>query len=322
MSSQKVLFASTALFFSTALLTSFEPLSLASKSDVDSPLTKEQLSLVKKGKNQAKSGNKRKKVSGGPFEAALATATDVNQCLAIADATSSYGAALGDDRRACLNKAMQLSKSPDDYFAIALKARQYELFEITKAAIDALTARAETNEQLYDLARKAHQIALNDVAHAALQKAYNHAKTEAEAINFARQAKLLAVQDLERQAIIDLIQDQTNTTDLLELLREIEPLQEADLNRKLLKKSLDFMTTPDECKLVFDKARDMNQRDISALAAYRGRRMVLLKQLAEDKAAYEQQLQQWKAGRLDAQEQQAANDLAKQRGPNANEPGF
>jgi hypothetical protein len=63
---------------------------------------------------------------------------------------------------------------------------------------------------------------------------------------------------------------------------------------------------------VFDEAKQRFQPDIANLAAFRGRKMILLQQNQE--AGVQQT--------LEAQEQRAANDLAKQHGNYANGPGF
>jgi DNA-directed RNA polymerase subunit F len=280
-----------------------------------------QQKLVRHGNMYARLGKAEK--ASDAYQQALSSATSVGQCLAIASASEHYGHILLEARRSCLNKAETLSKTRDEFFQVALRARNYELYEITKAAIDSLIARAQSNDDLYDLARKAQTISLNDVAHLALQKAYTQTTSVSEALNYAKQAKLLGMEDLCRKAIRDLIDDESDAHALCNLLAQIDPLQEMDLNRTLLKKAVDCVKDVDQCKEVFDTARRYDQRDIVALASYRGRRMILLQQYKEDQARYEQQLEEWRSGRVDAQEQQAANDAMNQRKSNGvNEPGF
>jgi hypothetical protein len=280
-----------------------------------------QQKCIDRGNSAAKSGKADKATAA--YQQALASADTVASCLAIADGTEHYGHVLLDARRACLNKAESVAKTRDDFCQIALKARQFELYEITKSAIDALIARAQTNEDLYDLARKAQSVSLNDVAHLALEKAYTQTTSVSEALTYAKQAKLLGMEDLCRKAVRDLIDDESDAHELLALLRQIDPLQQPDLNRRLLKKSLDCVKDVDQCKEVFDTARRYDQRDIVALASYRGKRMILLRQYKDDQAKYQQQMETWRTGKLDQQEQQAANDMMKQqKGKAANEPGF
>jgi len=281
----------------------------------------DQQKLVQRGNMYARAGKAEK--ASNAYQQALSSANSVTECLAIASASEHYGHILLEARRSCLNKAETLAKTRDDFFQIALKARTFELYEITKAAIDSLIARAQSNDDLYDLARKAQTISLNDVAHLALQKAYTQTTSVSEALNYAKQAKLLGMEDLCRKAIRDLIDDESDAHALCNLLKQIDPLQEMDLNRTLLKKAIDCVKDVDQCKEVFDTARRYDQRDIVALASYRGRRMILLQQYKEDQARYQQQLEEWRSGRVDAQEQQAANEAMNQRKSNTvNEPGF
>jgi len=291
------------------------------KTVVDVNIDKDQQHWISRGNSYAKSGKTDKATEA--YKQALASADSVASCLAIADATEHYGHVLLDARRACLTKAESLAKSRDDLCQIALKARQFELYEITKSAIDGLIARAQTNDDLYDLARKAQSVSLNDVAHLSLEKAYTQTTSVSEALRYAKQAKLLGMEDLCRKAIRDLIDDENDAHELLALLKQIDPLQEEDMNRRLLKKSLDCVKDVDQCKEVFDTARRYDQRDIVALAAYRGKRMILLQQYKDDKAKYQDQMQTWRAGKLDQQEQKAADDLMKQRqGKGQNDAGF
>jgi tetratricopeptide (TPR) repeat protein len=294
---------------------------LASKQPFNANVDRDQQHWINKGNSYAKSGKADPATEA--YKQALASADSVASCLAIADSTEHYGHVLMDARRACLTKAQSLAKSRDDLCQIALKARQFELYEITKSTIDTMIAHAQTNDELYDLARKAQSVSLNDVAHLSLEKAYTQTTSVSEALRYAKQAKLLGMEDLCRKAIKDLVDDESDAHELLALLKQIDPLQEEDLNRKLLKKALDCVKDVDQCKEVFDTARRYDQRDIVALASYRGKRMILLKQYKEDQAKYQDQLQTWRAGKLDQQEQQAANQLMKDRqGKGQNDAGF
>jgi len=317
----KVISARTAIIVVSSLWLSHGSQSAFAKTAVNVNIDKDQQKWISRGNSAAKSGKGDKATED--YKQALASADSVASCLAVCDATEHYGHVLLDARRACLIKAESVAKTRDDLCAIALKARQFELYEITKASIDALIARAQTNEDLYDLARKAQSVSLNDVAHLALEKAYTQTTSVSEALNYAKQAKLLGMEDLSRKAIRDLIDDESDAHELLVLLKQIDPMQQQDLNRRLLKKALDCVKNVDQCKEVFDTARRYDQRDIVSLASYRGRRMILLQQYKDDQAKYQEQLQTWRSGKLDQQEQQAANDMMKARqGKQSNDPGF
>jgi hypothetical protein len=290
-------------------------------------ITKQQQSCISRGNSYAKSRQEAKATQA--YEAAFATATDVNQCLAIVEGTEKYGSVLNDARRAGLNKALSLATNEQDLLNIAVKSRQNQLYEITKKAVDGVVAKGSTTNDLYELARKAQATALNDVAHMALQRAYSQAKTVDEALAFAKQAKLLGVEDLSQKAIKDIIDDATTTHELCGFLTQIEALGYPDLMRRDLRKALDFATNVDDCKEVFEVARHYDQSDLSNLAAYRGKRMLLMQQVQDNKSAYKDQLEQWRAGKMAEQEQQAAQDMANQQQqqqappkPAATGPGF
>ncbi len=290
-------------------------------------ITKQQQSCISRGNSYARSRKEAKATQA--YEAAFATATDVNQCLAIVDGTEKYGSVLNDARRAGLNKALSLATNEQDLLNIAAKSRQNQLYEITKTAVDGVVAKASTTNDLYELARRAQATSLNDVAHMSLQRIYSQAKTVEDAVAFAKQAKLLGADDLSRKAIKDIIDDATETHELCSFVTQIEVLGYKDLMRRDLRKALDFAKNVDDCKEVFEVARHYDQGDLSNLAAYRGKRMILMQQVQDNKSAYKDQLEQWKAGKMAEQEQQAAEDMAKQQeqqqqpAPNkAPSPGF
>jgi hypothetical protein len=298
------------------------------KKEKNPNIDSDQEKWINRGNSCARSG--KADLATDAYKRALSSAQSVTDCLAVADGTEHYGNVLSDARRACLNMALNLAKTRDDYCQIALKAREFQLYEITKSAIDTLVDRAQTNDDLYDLARKAQSVALSDLAHLALEKAYTQTTTVPDALKYAKQTKLFGMEDLCRKTIRALIDDESDAHELLVLLHEIDPLQEEDLNRRLLKKALDCVKDVDQCKEVFDTARRYDEHDIVALASYRGRRMILLQQFKEDQEKYQQQLQVWRTGRINLEEQKAANDLMQQRmkeqkeqqGKAANDPGF
>jgi len=286
-------------------------------------ITKQQQSCISRGNSYAKSRKEAKATQA--YEEAFATATDVNQCLAIVEGTEKYGSVLNDARRAGLNKALSLATNEQDFLNIAVKSRQNQIYEVTKTAVDNVVAKASTTKDLYELAKRAQATALNDVSHMALQRVYGQAKTVEEAMAFAKQAKLLGDDDLSRKAIKDIIDDAVETHELCSFLPQIEALGYQELMRRDLRKALDFANKVDDCKEVFDVARHYEQADLASLAAYRGKRMLLMQQVQDNKSAYKEQLDQWRAGKMAEQEQQAADDLAKQQqqqsAPNKAAPG-
>jgi hypothetical protein len=290
----RAIFALLVVLFCYALGTSGE----AKKAIVNSPLTVEQQAQVKKANSAAKSGKAEKAATY--YTAALSQATTVEQCLAIAQATERYGALLVSTRRACLERAISVATKDVDLFSIALRARQYQFYEITKKVIDIIIAKAESNEELFSLAHKCQEVALGDVSHLAMEKALAQTKTIPEALTFAKQAKVMNMDDLLRKTVKDLIDDQTNVHDLCTLLIDIEPLQLSDLDRYLLKKAVNSVKTPNDCKEVFEMAKRYSQQDIIELAAFRGRKMLLMEKYNSEQA------------QLRAQQEQAARELETQ----------
>jgi hypothetical protein len=283
---------------------------LARKPALNSPLLIEQEAQVKKANSLAKSGKAAK--ASAKYLLVLNSSTNVAQCLAIAESTEKFGAPLMDVRRACMQKALSLAKSREDLFQVALKARQYQYYEITKSAIDSLIVSAKSNDELFALAQKSQEIALNDVAHLAMEKVYAGTKTIDDALHFLPRAKLLNMDDLLRKAIKDLIEDESTAQGLCNLLPSIEPYQMPDLERYLLRRAVYAVKSVSDCKLVFELAKRYGQPDIANLAAYRGRKMILLQQSQEAESKEAQA----------AQEQNAADDMAKKNGNYDNGPGF
>lgn len=282
-------------------LVAFPFLAASGKTKSNSVLPVEQEAQIRKANRLVRSGKSSK--AQEKYQTALSTAKDVSQCLAIAEGSEKFGHPLMDVRRDCLQKALTLGSTPQDFFQIALKARQYQFFEITKSAIDFLIANANTNDELFELAEKAQGLALNDVAQMAMAKAYVQTKSVPDALNFAKRAKVMSMDDLVRKTIKDLIDDEPDAQNLCDLLEEIEPFQLVDLNRYLLRKAVYAGKTVADCKAVFEAAKRHAQPDIVNLAAYRGRKLLLLQQ-NQDAGVQ---------AALEAQEQRAANDLARPR---------
>jgi hypothetical protein len=256
---------------------------MAKKSSVDtSELSPDQAAQVQRAARAAKSGNADKARS--IIQGMLGSASDVSTCLAMASAADMVGYTLQDSKRACLQKALSLCKTRDDYFRCALKARQVQIFDITSDAVKQLLASASSTEELLDLARRAQEIAMNDVSHLALEKAYAQTKEIPAAFQLAKQCRLLGADDLARKICREVIDDNQTTKDLIELLPGVEEFQYPDANRYLLKRALNFTKDVDDLKLVFDAAKRLNQRDIEELAGFRGRKMVQMQNLAEQEA--------------------------------------
>jgi hypothetical protein len=309
--------ATSALLISLAASPSFA----SSKSDTGSPLPVEQEAKVKKANRLAKSGKHSK--ASQKFQSALDSATDVAQCLAVAEGTEKFGYPLMDVRRACLQKALTFGKTREDFMQIALKARQYQYYEITKSAIDFLIANANSNDELFELAQKSQELVLGDIARMSMEKYYAQTKTVPDAFVFAKRAKILNMEDMARKTIKDLIDDEPTPEGLCNLQTDIEPFQFTDLDRYLLKKAVYSVKTVTDCKAVFETAKRLGQPDIVNLAAYRGRKMIQKQQNEEANAQAAANAEAASAqAAVQAQEQRAANDMAKRNANYNNGPGF
>ncbi|PWT97400.1 MAG: hypothetical protein C5B53_08095 [Candidatus Melainabacteria bacterium] len=300
----------TTIFALVAICGPLTPPAFSDTSKVGSPLPVEQEAKLRKATKAVRSGKPSK--AAVKCQAALDSASDVAQCLAVAEATEKYGAPLMDVRRACLQKALTLGKNRDDFFQIALKARQYQFYEVTKSAIDFVIANANSDDELFDMAQKAQELGLSDLARMAMDKDYLQIKTVPDAILFAKRAEVLNMHDVVRKTIKDLIDDEPTTMGLCNLFNEVEPFQIPDLERYLLRRAVYAVKSVGDCKEVFEIAKKHGQPDIANLAAYRGRKMI---QMQQSQDATTQTV-------LQAQEQQAANDLAKKHHNYVDGPGF
>ncbi len=234
---------------------------------------------------------------------ALSSATDIPKCLAIAAYTEPYGHPMLEARRACIAKALTFCQTREDFLQLAIKARQYECFEVTRQAVNNLVGSSESCDELLDLAHKAQEVALNDVCHLAMEKAYNKADSVEEALKFAREAKVMGMEDLSRKATKELIDDEPATHDLCVLLRSIEPLGFQDLNRYLLKKAIDEARTITDMRDVYDASRRTGQNDIMKLAEFRGKKMQILEKYKASQADYQQKVDAYKAQQGTQQQQ-------------------
>ncbi len=248
-----------------------------------SVLTKPQLSQAKKGNSYARS-NKADKAQVA-YQSAIDQATSVEQCLALVKSTEHFGSIMVPVRRNCLNKALHIAKTQEEFFQIIACARECQLYEITKEAIDALIAQASSKEDLTALAHKAQSMAMNDIAHMALDKLYVQEESCDDKITFAKLAKLMAMEDLMRKAIKDAMDQENGVHTLCHLISAIDPLEQQDLQRKILRKAVFQVTNAADCKEVFDMAKRLGQQDIVDLAAYKGRKYILMDQAKSEQEA-------------------------------------
>jgi len=257
-----------------------------------SDLSTEQSALVQKAARLAKAGHSAE--AKQLIQSSLSSAADVSTCLAMASAADTVGFKLQDSKRACLQKALSLAKTRDDYFRCALKARQVQVFDITADAVKQLLASANSKEELLDLARRAQEIAMNDVTHMSLEKAYAQTKDIPAAFQLAKQCRLLGDDELARKICREVIDDNQSAKDLIDLLPGLEEFKYPDANRYLLKRSLDYAKDVEDLKLIFDNARRLNEGDIQNLAGFRGRKLIQMQESVNSEAV-NQELEKAKA---------------------------
>lgn len=268
----------------------------------DSPLAAEmQVSMDRIGK-QMKSGKYEKAKSA--INSMVQSCTDVPKCLAIAEYTEPYAYPMMETRRECLNKALQLCSTQEDFILVALKSRKYQFFEITKQAITALIQSAKTVPQLYDLARKAQEVAMNDVAHQAMEKAFSGLKTQDEAFAFADQCKATGLDDMLRKTVKQMVDDEDDVLGLCELVLQTEKYGMRDQTRYALRKALDYCYTKGgvaEMEQIKEVARRVNEPDVQARAEYFVKKGKLIQKIKGDQSAYQTKLRQFRESQdLDA----------------------
>ncbi len=266
-----------------------------SKYDPDSPLTIDMQKQLTRAASYAKRG---KGDRAAPiFESALAECTDLPKCLALASYTDGYGHPLLDVKRKAMEKAVELCRTNNDFIQVAIKARQYECYGVTRNAIQHLIGSSNSKEQLVDLARKSQEVSMNDVSHLAMEKYYSTVKTVPEALEYARQVNLLGMDDLLRQVLKDLIDDENHPDRLVELLSSIEVFKVKDLNRYLLKKALDESKDVNTLYSIWKAARRHGYQDIMDVAAFRGKKKNLIKQIqVQQEQSYQDKLEQYRNG--------------------------
>lgn len=277
----------------TAVLSATES-ALAKKDWSQSPLPPEMYRVVTRAQSQMKSG--KFKQATATITELLNSANDVPKCLAIAASTESYGFPMMDARRACMNRALQLSNSNDDMILVALKSRQYQFFEITRQAINSLLASAKSVNELYDLARRCQEVALNDVAHLAMEKAYTGIKDQPSAFAFAEQSKALGMEDLLRKVVKDLIDDEDEVAALCDIICKTDGYKLRDQTRYGLRKALDKSASLPDMEAIFETARRLNEPDIANRANYFIRRGKVIQKIKEDRQGYDAQLKSWREG--------------------------
>ncbi len=275
-----------------------QSLSLAAESKsktefVDSPLSPETQSQLLSAGRYMKSGkhDKAKPI----LQAALQSATDVPKCLAIAQFTEAYGFPMLEIRRQCCNKALSLCSSEEDLLLMALKARRYEFFEITRESISKLIENAKTVPQLYNLAKKSQEVSLNDVSHLAMEKAFTGIKNGDQWTTYAENCKALGFDDLLRKAIKLLIDEEDESIPLCEIALRVNKYGMRDEVRYAMKKALDkvssdLATATHEMAEISDTARQLNEPDVKSRADYfvkKGNYMLKQRGMQEEASARE-----------------------------------
>ncbi len=259
------------------------------KTDPNNPLAPEVQSSLQKATRDAHGGKPAKAVDA--FHTAIQGATTIEQCVQIAKYTESYGTTLMSERRECLQKALSLCKTREEYVDLAGVARKYECFDVERMAMDSIVKSAPNLDELYSLAKRAHQMADRDIVHQTLTKAYANCNSVSDALRFAREAHLVGADDMSHMALKDLIDDENTTDGLMVLLNQIEPFGAKDPDRYLLKKSLDQSSKFEDYVAIADAARKFNEPDIRTLAIYRAKKKKILQQFDADKAKREAESQ-------------------------------
>lgn len=264
------------------------------KLDPNSPFTPETQAALNRAASTIRRGGYQK--GAVMCQNLLDSATDVAKCIAIAEITEPGGLPLTETRRACLTKAYQLAQTRDDMILVALKARKYSFFEVTRQAVQSLVTNARTVKDLYDLANKAQEVALNDVAHLAMEKAYTGIKAQQEAFTFAEQCKALGMEDLLRKVVKELLDDEDEVIPLCDMIERLNGYNLRDMTRYGLRKAMDNAKTTEEMQAIFEVARRTNEGDIANRANYFVRKGNIIKQIKKDRAEYQAKIRAWREG--------------------------
>lgn len=287
-----------------------QPVLAVDKISADSPLTVAQQKALTRAAAMAKKGQVTKATP--IFESVLADCNDLPKCLAVATYTEGFGHPMLGVRRAVMDKALSLARTHDDYVLVALKGRQCECYDVTKRAIQTLIDESQTKEDLTDLARKALEVSMHDVAHLAMKKEYKLVKTVPDALEYAKAVSSMGMDDLLRQVLRELIDDENNAHNLCSLLRSIEVYHMKDLNRYLLKKALDTATTVEQFREIWQASAKHQQKDIHDVAAYRGKKYMIMNRNAERQAERQAQREAAKEEAANQANQDAARNRARQ----------
>jgi hypothetical protein len=216
-------------------------------------------------------------------ESITSAAPDTSACLYALQGLEAYGAPAAKAKRACLEKALNLARTPEELLEVALKARQNECFDVSKSALDSLVGASTDFGSLLDIAHKAHEHSVSEVAHVAMQKAYSLVSNVPDALLFAREAHSIGLDDLSRNALKDLIEDQPSTEELILLLPKFAGFEMTDIVRLDLKRALERSKTVEDYLLVYNASKRYEQDDITKLASYRGRKLTLINKIKEEK---------------------------------------
>lgn len=214
-----------------------------------------------------------------------ASAESPSTCMYAMTALSRFGGPANQAKRACVEKAISLSTSSDDLMEVAVKARQSEMFDLSKEAFDRLIGTSENLQDLTLVARESHRMAMADVAHLAMEKAYTRVDNIPDALQFARDSYAMGLEDLTRKCLKDLIEDQPTVSGLLEIAGNIEAMHMNEMVRFALTRAVDKAKTIDQMLSVYNAAKHYGEEDIVKLAQFRGRKMVLQKKIKEEAGA-------------------------------------
>jgi hypothetical protein len=217
--------------------------------------------------------------------AAAASATDIGGCLFILSSLDKFGGQANHAKKAAVVKGMELAKTTDDYMKIAMRARQCEMYDVSKETLDRLVAASSSFEDLMAIGHSAHESSMADLAHLAMKKAYTLVNNEPDALEFIRQSNSIGQDVLCRKAIKDLVEDQTAASEIVNLANKFESLNMPDMIRATLKRALEKATTVSDYLAIFNAAKHFEETDIVRLAQYRGRKLTLMNKLKGEAAS-------------------------------------
>lgn len=213
------------------------------------------------------------------------SAGSLSSCMYAMEALSHFGGAANKSKRACFEKAISLAQNNDELMDVALKARQCELFDLSREAFDKLVGSCDNLQDLTLIAREAQKMSMGDLSHLAMQKAYTRVDNIPDALQYARDSYSFGLEDLTRKCLKDLLEDQESVHGLLEIAGKIEPLHMNEMIRFALVRALDKAKTVDQMLAVYNAAKHYGEEDVVKVAQYRGRKMLLQKKLKDEAAS-------------------------------------